>query len=33
MALAKLKFPVILFGAAQILKYAAGRYPDFRARK
>jgi len=32
MALAKLKFPVILCGAAQLLKYAARRHPDFRAR-
>jgi trimethylamine-N-oxide reductase (cytochrome c) len=32
MALAKLKFPIILFGAAQLLKRAARRHPDFKAR-
>ena len=30
--LAKLKFPVILFGAAQLLKMAARRHADFKAR-
>ena len=32
MALAKLKFPIILFGAAQILKRAAQRHPAFSNR-
>ena len=32
MALAKVKFPIILFGVAQLLKYAAWRHPDFKAR-
>ena len=32
MALAQVKFPVILFGAAQLLKLAARRSPDFQAR-
>ena len=32
MALAKLKFPIILFGAAQLLKRAAQRHPEFKAR-
>ena len=32
MALAKLKFPIILFGAAQLLKRAARRHPHFNAR-
>ncbi len=29
---AKTKLPVILFGAAQLLKWAARRNPDFKAR-
>ena len=32
MSLATLKLPVVLFGAAQLLKYAARRHPDFKAR-
>jgi len=32
MAFAKLKFPIILFGAAQLLKHAARRHPKFKAR-
>ena len=32
MALARLKFPIILFGAAQILKRAAQRHPAFSNR-
>src|SRR5580704_14956826 len=32
MALAKLKLPIILFGAAQLLKWAARRHPEFKAR-
>ena len=32
MSLATLKLPIILFGAAQLLKYAARRHPDFKAR-
>ena len=32
MALAQLKFPVILFGAAQLMKMAALRNADFKAR-
>ena len=32
MALAQLKFPIILFGAAQLLKLAAHRHPEFQAR-
>ena len=32
MALAKLKFPIILFGAAQLLKRAAQRHPEFSNR-
>src|ERR1700694_1924771 len=31
MAFAKLKFPLILFGAAQLLKHAARRHPAFKA--
>jgi len=32
MALADVKLPIILFGAAQLLKMAARRNPDFKAR-
>src|SRR3984893_373934 len=32
MAMARLKFPVILFGAAQLLKRASQRHPDFNLR-
>ena len=32
MALAQVKLPVILFGAAQLLKFAVRRNPEFRAR-
>jgi trimethylamine-N-oxide reductase (cytochrome c) len=32
MAFAKTKLPIILFGAAQLLKWAARRHPDFKAR-
>jgi trimethylamine-N-oxide reductase (cytochrome c) len=32
MTLAHVKFPIILFGAAQLLKIAARRNPEFRAR-
>ncbi len=32
MAMARLKFPVILFGAAQLLKRASQRHPDFNSR-
>ena len=32
MSLATLKLPVVLFGAAQLLKFAARRHPDFEAR-
>ena len=30
--LSAMKFEIILFGMAQLLKYAAWRYPAFRAR-
>jgi len=32
LSFATLKLPVVLFGAAQLLKYAARRHPDFEAR-
>ena len=32
MALARIKLPIILFGAAQLLKRAARRHPTFQAR-
>ncbi|HZC57094.1 MAG TPA: molybdopterin-dependent oxidoreductase, partial [Xanthobacteraceae bacterium] len=32
LSLAKLKLPIVLFGAAQLLKHAARRYPGFKAR-
>ena len=32
MSVATVKFPVILFGAAQLLKITARRHPDFKAR-
>ena len=32
MAFATIKLPIILFGAAQLLKHAARRHPKFKAR-